>query len=74
MQTRMNSERSGVGPAVVALGALVAWIMLCIGVAVGWIMNIVDLAGMAVITGGEGILRIVGIFVFPLGAFMGWFF
>lgn len=42
---------------------------------IGWIMNILDLIGMTnVLDTGIGILRVIGIFVPPLGAFMGWFF
>jgi hypothetical protein len=49
-------------------------ILLWITMAVGWVMNIVDLFGEAAgaIT-ALFVLRIVGIFVFPLGAILGFF-
>jgi hypothetical protein len=74
MQVRMNVDRTGTGAVIAAIGMLVAWIMLVVTILIGWIMNIADLANMSDIVTGEGILRIVGIFVFPVGAFMGWFF
>jgi hypothetical protein len=37
----------------------------------GWVSNIVKLVGMDAIMTGMGITRIVGIFVAPLGAVMG---
>lgn len=39
----------------------------------GWIMNLVALAHSGVVD-GEVILRVIGIFVFPIGVIMGWFF
>jgi len=39
--------------------------------AVGWIMNIVAVAQSDVVT-GMVILRVVGIFMAPLGAVLGW--
>lgn len=41
---------------------------------VGWIMNIVAIAGSSFdVIGGMLVLRIVGIFVAPLGAVLGYF-
>jgi hypothetical protein len=74
MQVRMNVDRTGTGAVIAAIGILVAWIMLVVTILIGWIMNIADLANMSDIVTGEGILRIVGIFAFPVGAVMGWFF
>ena len=56
----------------------IAWMLFCIALGitmvVGWIMNIADLLGMEnVLSTGEGIVRVVGIFIPPLGAFMGIF-
>ena len=51
------------------------WIAFVVAVLVGWVMNIVQLihlSGTATLTLGI-ILRIVGIFVPPLGAIMGYF-
>lgn len=40
----------------------------------GWVMNIISLVGMdGVLESGLGIARIVGIFVAPLGAVLGYF-
>lgn len=51
------------------------WIGLWILSAVGYVMNIVHLVGMDhVFQTGLGITRFVGLFVPPLGVFMGWFF
>lgn len=40
---------------------------------IGWIINIVELFHLEAILSGEGALRIVGIFIVPLGSIMGWF-
>lgn len=41
----------------------------------GWIMNIVHLVGLdAFVLNGENIIRVIGIFIAPIGAIMGWFF
>jgi len=49
-------------------------------VAIGWVFNVLALIGMSETTGAltagvtiEGGLRAVGLFVFPLGAILGWF-
>ena len=59
------------------LGAsgVILWVCFWIAVLVGWVINIVDLVGMI---GGNQlttlfVARIVGIFFFPLGAILGWF-
>lgn len=53
---------------------VLVWLAIIIAGGYGWIMNIVSLAGMdAVLSTGMGILRIVGIFVAPLGAVLGYF-
>ncbi|UJD05329.1 hypothetical protein PWKp15_00052 [Klebsiella phage PWKp15] len=50
---------------------LSALLMAVYGAAIiGWIMNIVDAFGAH---GDELMIRIIGIFVAPAGAFMGWF-
>lgn len=41
--------------------------------AYGWIANIITIFGMENITSGEGVIRIIGVFIAPLGAFMGYF-
>lgn len=56
----------------------VGWILLGLAVFVGWIFNIIHLVSMVgsetVVFTVEFVLRIVGIFVMPLGAIMGFFF
>lgn len=50
-------------------------VLLMLAVAYGWIVNLIALVGMDwdVGIGIEGILRIVGIVVVPIGAVMGIF-
>ena len=51
-------------------GALL-WLGLIILGGIGWICNIIEIAHAEMIT-GMIILRVVGIFMFPLGAVLGW--
>jgi hypothetical protein len=41
----------------------------------GWILNIADVcqANLGTIT-GVMVVKIIGIFIFPVGSFMGWFY
>ena len=62
----------------IGVAAFVAYFFLLIAIVIGWVMNVIDLisatgsdAAMGTI---ELVLRIVGIFFFPIGAIMGWFF
>lgn len=51
---------------------LVIWFLA----AIGWVMNIVKLIGFTGTIAAFGvieILRVVGIFIAPLGAVLGWF-
>ena len=50
------------------------WIGLFLGGLFGWVMNIIELIGMTFdpIT-GMAVARIIGIFVAPLGAVLGYF-
>ena len=53
---------------------LIVWLILVVTVAVGWILNIISLTGMEQpLQSAIGILRIVGIFIPPLGTVMGYF-
>jgi len=52
---------------------LTVWALIILMV-IGWFMNLVDLFHMTAILTGEGVIRIIGILVVPLGAIMGWFF
>jgi len=47
------------------------WLGLIILGGIGWVLNIVEIAH-ADIVNGFVILRVVGIFIFPLGAILGW--
>lgn len=47
------------------------WLGLIILGGIGWVLNIVEIA-YADIVNGFVILRVVGIFMFPLGAILGW--
>ena len=39
----------------------------------GWLLNIYEIFLMTSVTTGEGILRVLGIFMAPLGAVLGYF-
>lgn len=56
------------------LVALLVYLALLIALGVGWVLNLVAVfkADFGTIT-GELVLRLVGIFIAPLGAFMGYF-
>ena len=47
------------------------WLGIFILGAIGWISNIVEIAHADIVS-GMVILRVVGIFMFPLGAVLGW--
>ncbi len=49
------------------------WLVTVILIAVGWVMNIIALAHASAVT-VLVVLRIIGIFVPPLGAILGYFF
>ena len=55
------------------LGALALWFVILLAGAIGWIMNIIAIFrdGVTPVT-GEVVLRIVGIFMIPLGAILGY--
>jgi hypothetical protein len=54
---------------VVALGVIGLWVAAVIG----WVMNIVTLYHMSFATmTGELVVRVIGIFVAPIGAIMGY--
>ena len=71
--TRRKNERK----AKWMIGGIIAAILLAIGLVgacvYGWVLNILALAHMTDIATGEGVLRIVGIFLVPIGIIMGWF-
>lgn len=56
------------------LGIYLTLIAVFLAGLVGWVMNIIDLVGMS-FAGNEGlfVLRVIGIFVAPLGGVLGYF-
>jgi hypothetical protein len=48
------------------------WLIIIAIAGFGWGWNIVKLVGMSEIMTGEGIVRIAGIFIGPLGAIIGY--
>lgn len=57
------------------LGVLVSGFIFMILIAIGWVMNIIALVHLESVDHlGEVIIRVIGIFIAPLGAIMGWFF
>jgi hypothetical protein len=58
--------------AICAILFYLAIIVFCVG---GWILNVVHIVKLpTIVFTGEVIVRVVGIFLPPLGAIMGWFF
>lgn len=55
-------------------GVFVVWALSVIAIVIGWVMNIITLMGIIndPIT-GMFILRVVGIFIPPLGGVLGYF-
>lgn len=66
----MFQRYNGLGSAVSAVLLVGGFIFALV---YGWIMNLVALANSGTVD-GEMILRVIGIFVFPIGVIMGWFF
>lgn len=64
----MNKQRGNAG------AVIIVWLFVVIPALLGWIMNIVKIvhSDFAHI-GGMLVVRIVGIFVAPLGAVLGYF-
>lgn len=59
----------------VGLGLIIFGAIMLLLIASGWVMNIIDLVQLeSIVFCGEHIMRIIGIFIAPIGAFMGWFF
>jgi len=57
----------------------IGFILVCIGVALliacGWVLNIIDLINAPELAewGGKELLRVVGIFIVPVGGILGYF-
>ena len=64
---KMSSSEQG------AIIAALVWLAIVVAAAYGWVMNIVQLyhSSFSEIT-GQLILRVIGIFVAPLGSVMGY--
>ena len=59
----------------IGIGMVIFWVLVVLFILSGWIMNISDIISLESIEfKGEHILRIIGIFLAPIGAIMGWFF
>lgn len=59
----------------IGIGRAIFWVLVVLFIISGWIMNISEITSLESIEfKGEHILRIIGIFLAPTGAIMGWFF
>jgi hypothetical protein len=56
-----------------ALTMILVWIVLTVGIVGGWVANIVKLfdSGLEPLT-GEVVVRIIGVFIAPIGVVMGY--
>ncbi len=55
--------------------AWVMWFAICIAGLTGWVLNLVKIfqIGFTVAEwGGFEVARVIGVFIFPLGAALGW--
>jgi hypothetical protein len=53
---------------------IIFWIVFMVAMVIGYVLNILHIIHMDIILTGLGIVRLAGIFVPPLGGFMGLFF
>lgn len=65
--------KDDVSTSIAILGVLI-WLGVIITVAVGYVFNILDLFSDLSTVNGVFIMRIIGIFLPPIGAIMGYFF
>lgn len=58
----------------VLFNALIIWVIVAVLIGVGWVLNIIELSNTSFdpIT-GLAILRVIGVFLPPLGAVLGYF-
>jgi hypothetical protein len=56
-----------------AIGLIVFCIVLVVGGVIGWVANIVTIAQSDFVLTGMLVVRVVGIFIAPLGAVLGYF-
>jgi hypothetical protein len=55
---------------------IIVWILTFVFGSIGWVTNIIKLAdhdGSITTWGGMEIVRVIGVFVLPLGGIAGWF-
>jgi hypothetical protein len=52
---------------------VLGWLALFVTVAIGWVMNVFDIIATVGFS-GLLVLRVVGLFLPPLGAFLGYFY
>lgn len=52
--------------------AFIGTVLIILAAGYGWIMNLVILFNMTVIMSGEGVLRILGVIIPPLGSILGY--
>lgn len=57
----------------VTLSVIFLYLSAIIVLVIGWVMNIVKLVSCDFIVSTEGVLRVVGIFVAPMGGILGYF-
>lgn len=58
----------------IGVGLFFTYILLALAIAAGWILNLIDIIhSIAGPLTTLLVLRIVGLFVAPLGAILGWF-
>lgn len=57
----------------VAIISLLFWVAVTIALCVGWVLNIFTIANSNLELTGIFVLRIIGIFIAPLGAVLGYF-
>lgn len=71
----MGYNHSGNIGAASICGILVFWLAIVVTIGMGWVMNIMALFNSAgpVLETGVGIVRLIGVFIVPVGAIMGWF-
>lgn len=58
----------------IGLTWIIFWLSFGVLVLIGWIMNIGHVIHSPIALTGLFIVRVAGIFIPPLGGFMGWFF
>lgn len=56
----------------VGLTMIVIYLSIVIMLMIGWIMNIVAIAHLTAFS-GMAVLRVIGVFLAPLGGVLGWF-